>query len=105
MIGFLQTGVDLRSFGNLAQGMIVAGCGVDCKNRLTFNGEPEYAKHSQFKHQGTYVFNLMNLETGEVLNSESAHNLPPWVHDPLLRALKVAEFKERQRMNKRKDKP
>lgn len=43
-------------------------------------------------------FNAMDLETGEVLQSKSGLPWPRWTQDPLLRALKLAEWKKENKV-------
>lgn len=43
---------------------------------------------------------IVNLETGKIISAHSSYKLPEWVRDPLLRAMKVAQFKHQQRKPK-----
>jgi len=41
----------------------------------------------------TFSGNVVNLETGEIYSRESNFNLPQWLTEPLLRQMKLAEWK------------
>lgn len=45
---------------------------------------------------------IINLETGDVIQDTSSFPKPAWLNDPLLRALKLAQFKQQQKHDKRK---
>lgn len=62
-----------------------------------------------FKNSGgaepeLYVGTVINLETGETIlnNASRDKEIPAWVRDPLLRAMKVAQFRSQQKQKTKK---
>jgi hypothetical protein len=58
----------------------------------------KYLKTGEIPLQGNPLQgNVVDLETGEIHSRRSCYILPAWVLDPTVRAIRVAQWKQRQK--------
>jgi hypothetical protein len=48
--------------------------------------------------------NVVDLESGKTLSKQSYYDIPAWVLDPTVRAIRVAQWKQQQKTKQRKGK-
>jgi hypothetical protein len=48
--------------------------------------------------------NVVDLESGKTLSRQSYYDIPAWVLDPTVRAIRVAQWKQQQKTKQRKGK-
>lgn len=98
MIAFVQSACEeVEPYLGFRYGLILE---IEVTNNSGEGKQPSVNGKRITKNPGPNI-RIMDMETGEMLRDNSHTDAPEWLSNPLIRSLKLAQFKKAQRRKRK----